>query len=64
MRFGPVNGGALWAECCEMLEYRLEKGEFGRMFRQSGDCAFDYIRDGFAVRVDDVTLLVGKLPAA
>ena len=47
-----------------MVEYRLEKGEFGRMFRQSGDSAFDYVRDGFAVRVDDVTLLVGELPAA
>ena len=32
MRFGPVNDGALWAECCEMVKYGLEEGEFGRMF--------------------------------
>ena len=64
MRFGPVNDGALWAECCEMVKYRLEEGEFGGMFGQSGDSAFEYIRDGFAVRVDDVSLLMGELPAA
>ena len=64
MGFGPVNGGSLWAECCKMLKYRLEKGEYGWVFRESMGCAFDYIRDGFAVRVYDVTLLRGKLPAA
>ena len=30
---GPVNGGSLWAECCEMLKYRLGKGDFCGVFR-------------------------------
>jgi hypothetical protein len=52
----------LWAEDFEVVQYRLEKGEFGWVFRQRGNCALDYIGDGFAVRVDDISLLGRKLP--
>ena len=46
------------------VQYRLEKGEFGWVFRQRGKCALDYVGDRFAVRVDDISLLGRKLPSA
>ena len=61
MGFGPVDSDSLWAECFEVVQYRLEKGEFGWVFRQRGNCALDYVGDGFAVRVDDVILLGGEV---
>ena len=64
MGFGPVNGDSLWAEGVEVVKYRLEKGEFGWVFRERGNCAFDYVRGRFAVRIDDDALLRGKLPSA
>ena len=64
MGFGPVDSDSLWAEGFEVVQYRLEKGKFGWVFRQGGNCALDYVGDEFAVRVDDVILLGGKLPSA
>ena len=42
-----------------MVKYRLEKGEFVWVFQERGNCALDYVHNGFAVRKDDVTLLGG-----
>ena len=58
MRFGPVNDGALWAECCEMVKYRLEEGEFGRKFGEFGGNAVYDVGDGSTVGVDGVILLL------
>jgi hypothetical protein len=33
----------LWAEGCEVVQYRLEVGKFGWVFRQQGNCALDYV---------------------
>jgi hypothetical protein len=60
--FGPVEGDSLRAESFKMVEGRLEKGEFGWVLREWRGWALDYVRDGFAVRVDDISLLGRKLP--
>ena len=39
MGFGPVDSDSLWAEGFEVVQYRLEKGEFGWVFRQRENCA-------------------------
>ena len=59
MGFGPVEGDSLRAESFKMVEDRLEKEEFSWVLRERGNCALHYVRDGFAVRVDDVALLGG-----
>jgi hypothetical protein len=60
--FGPVEGDSLGAESVKMVEDRLEEGEFGWVLREWGSWALDDVRDGFAVRVDDISLLGRKLP--
>jgi hypothetical protein len=60
--FGPVEGDSLRAESFKMVEGRLEKGEFGWVLREWRGWALDYVRDRFAVRVDDISLLGRKLP--
>ena len=57
--YGPIESDSLWAEGLEVVKYRLEKGEFSWVLRERGNCALDYVRDGFAVREDDVALLGG-----
>ena len=60
--FGPVEADSLWAESFEVIEDRLKEGEFGWMLREWRGWALDYVRDGFAVRVDNISLLGRKLP--
>jgi hypothetical protein len=60
--FGPVEGDSLGAESVKMVEDRLEEGEFGWVLRKWRGWALDDVRDGFAVRVDDISLLGRKLP--
>ena len=56
--FGPLEGYALWFECLEMMQDGLETGEFSGEFGEFGGGAIYNIRDGSAVRVNGVVLLL------